>query len=93
VLSVLREVSKIDAGTEISLEMDPGTFDSEKVKEYQEVGVTRMSMGVQTMQENEFSKLGRGHDFIDIRKSLDALVSSGFPRDQISVDLMMGLPD
>lgn len=55
--------------------------------------MTRMSMGVQTMQENEFFKLGRGHDFIDIRKSLDALVSSGFPRNQISVDLMMGLPD
>jgi coproporphyrinogen III oxidase-like Fe-S oxidoreductase len=49
VLSVLKEVSNIDAGTEISLEMDPGTFDSEKVREYQEVGVTRMSMGVQTM--------------------------------------------
>jgi oxygen-independent coproporphyrinogen-3 oxidase len=49
VLSVLKQVSKIDTGTEISLEMDPGTFDSEKVREYQKAGVTRMSMGVQTM--------------------------------------------
>jgi coproporphyrinogen III oxidase-like Fe-S oxidoreductase len=73
--------------------MDPGTFDTQKVREYQEVGVTRMSMGVQTMQENEFYKLGRGHDFKDIRKSLDSLVSSEFPKDQISVDLMMGLPE
>ncbi len=41
--------------------MDPGTFDSTKLREYKDIGINRVSMGVQTFNEIEFHKLGRGH--------------------------------
>jgi coproporphyrinogen III oxidase-like Fe-S oxidoreductase len=49
---------------EISLELDPGTFNKDKLNEFKGLcGVTRISMGVQTFNENEFNELGRGHTF------------------------------
>lgn len=49
VLNVLKQYSKITNDTEVCLEMDPGTFDSNKVKDYKSIGVSRLSMGVQTL--------------------------------------------
>lgn len=43
------------------MEIDPGTFDSNKLNDYKSLGVNRLSMGVQTLNEKEFIKLGRGH--------------------------------
>ena len=53
----------IDNDCEVTIEMDPGTFDREKIRHFRELGINRMSMGVQTFNENEFQTLGRGHNY------------------------------
>ncbi len=77
---------------ELTVEMNPGTFSKEKLREYQELGVSRISMGVQTFQKNEFSSLGRGHSFSQVMQSLNIILESGFNLDQVSIDLMLGIP-
>ncbi len=49
-------------------------------------------MGVQTLNEAEFNLLGRGHQFKDIMKSVEEINASNFSMDQVSIDLIMGLP-
>ena len=39
---------------EVTIEMDPGTFDKEKIRQYRDLGINRISMGVQTFNEKEF---------------------------------------
>ena len=46
--------AKIDKDCEFTIEMDPGTFDRKKIKQYFDIGVNRMSIGVQTFNEKEF---------------------------------------
>jgi oxygen-independent coproporphyrinogen III oxidase len=53
----------IDNDCEVTIEMDPGTFDKDKIRQYRDLGINRMSMGVQTFDENEFKTLGRGHNY------------------------------
>jgi oxygen-independent coproporphyrinogen-3 oxidase len=43
------------------MELDPGTFDKQKLKEFKEIGLNRASMGLQTFNQQEFNSLGRGH--------------------------------
>ena len=50
-------------------------------------------MGVQTFNQNEFEKLGRGHSFPQIMQSIEELQASNFNLDQVSIDLMMGIPN
>jgi histone acetyltransferase (RNA polymerase elongator complex component) len=51
ILQALQKQFGIAAGAEISLEADPGTFDLQRLLQYKALGVTRVSMGVQTFQE------------------------------------------
>ena len=61
---------------EVGMELDPGTFDREKLNEFQDLGVNRFSVGIQTFNENEFNLLGRGHDYKDVMKSIECLMDS-----------------
>ena len=63
IMNKVRSIMKIDDDCEVTIEMDPGTFDREKVRLYRDLGVNRMSMGVQTFNVNEFQTLGRGHSY------------------------------
>ena len=58
---------------ETTLELDPGTFDLQKLHGYLEAGFTRFSCGIQTLQANEFAKLGRGHSFAECQEALSLL--------------------
>lgn len=49
-------------------------------------------MGVQTFNQKEFESLGRGHEYEDIMRALEAITRSGFNLEQVSIDLMMGIP-
>lgn len=52
----------MDENSEVTLELDPGTFTKGKLDKFKELGrVNRVSMGVQTFLEKEFNQLGRGH--------------------------------
>ncbi|CDW83600.1 coproporphyrinogen iii oxidase [Stylonychia lemnae] len=93
ILNQIKSGATIDEKCEITIEIDPGTFDQQKLNAFKDLGVSRLSMGVQTLNEKEFNKLGRGHNFKDILASIEQIKKSNFKDDQVSIDLMMGLPD
>jgi coproporphyrinogen III oxidase-like Fe-S oxidoreductase len=92
-----RLVDAVDAkwglapGAEISIEADPGTFDAARLRAYiSSARVTRISIGVQSFDDELLKVCGRSHDAADVRAALDAVAAAG-PRSW-SVDLMSGLP-
>lgn len=76
---------------EITLEATPGTINAKTLSEYKTLGVNRLSIGLQSIHENELKKLGRIHSFDDFLKSYCLARECGF--DNVSVDLMYGIPD
>ncbi len=72
------------------MEANPGTVDREKLKIYRAAGINRLSIGCQSVNEDELKNLGRIHDFKDFVKTYETARDTGF--DNINVDLMAGLP-
>lgn len=82
------EVSK-DA--EISCECNPASCGEEYLKELRALGINRLSIGLQSIHENELRALGRSHSFSDFCDIFHSARRAGF--DNISVDLMYGIPE
>jgi putative oxygen-independent coproporphyrinogen III oxidase len=77
--------------TEITLEANPGTIDETRFKGFRAAGVNRLSIGVQSLQDNKLKSLGRIHDRNDVLRAIEAAKNAGF--DNFNLDLMHGLPD
>ncbi len=75
---------------EISIEANPGTVDRTSLEMLRECGVNRLSIGVQSFNDDDLRVLGRGHCADKSRQSLEDAREAGF--DNISLDLMYGLP-
>ncbi|HEY8890411.1 MAG TPA: radical SAM family heme chaperone HemW [Clostridium sp.] len=75
---------------EFTVEGNPGTFTSEKLSFLKEMGVNRLSIGLQAWQDSLLKELGRIHTIKDFKQSFDLARKLGF--DNINVDLMFGLP-
>ncbi len=80
----------ISSGAEISLEMDPGTFDLEHLQAYRHAGINRVSLGVQAFQEDLLQVCGRSHSVDDIFEAVDVIHQVDIP--EFSIDLISGLP-
>lgn len=74
---------------EITVEINPGTVNKDKIALYKGLGVNRASVGVQSFDENELRLLGRIHSCADSVKTIEWLSESGI--DNINIDLMIGL--
>ena len=70
IIESLNETFSIDSDPEITLEINPGTADVEKLKGYLNAGVNRLSIGIQTFQNHLLETLGRVHSE---KASLDAV--------------------
>lgn len=90
ILLTLNQHFGISKKAEISLEIDPATFDLTKLKQYQKLGINRVSLGVQAFQDNLLEICGRTHRITDINQSLDWIHQAGF--ENWSLDLISGLP-
>jgi oxygen-independent coproporphyrinogen-3 oxidase len=90
ILTVLHQRFKIDSAAEITLEINPGSVDSDKLREFRSLGVNRASFGAQTFDDAELAKLGRSHKAADTLRTFADLRSSGFTN--VSFDLIAGLP-
>lgn len=75
---------------EITLEANPGTFEAEKFAGYRQLGINRLSIGIQSFQPQHLEKLGRVHDREQALNAIRLARESGF--DNFNLDLMHGLP-
>jgi oxygen-independent coproporphyrinogen-3 oxidase len=89
-LSTLHDTFKIDAASEITLEINPGSADPEKLRAFRSLGINRASFGAQTFADAELAKLGRSHCAADTLKTFADLRRAGFAN--VSFDLIAGLP-
>lgn len=90
VLAEIYENFSIKPNVEISIECNPGTLSSWKLGAYKSAGINRLSIGLQSANNEELKLLGRIHTYEDFLKSYEMARAAGF--DNINVDLMSGLP-
>ena len=90
-LANLRERLPIRSNTEITLEANPGTFEQERFSAYREAGINRLSIGVQSFNENHLKRLGRIHGATEAIKAAEIARKAGFVN--FNLDLMFGLPE
>lgn len=90
-MNELRGAFRIADCAEITAECNPATADEEKLRAMRYMGINRLSIGLQSANENELDLLGRLHSFEDFRISFECARRAGF--DNISVDLMYGIPE
>ena len=81
----------INCKGEVTLELNPGTIDEEKLLKYKEAGINRLSIGLQAIQDDILKNIGRIHTLKDFEEAFNLARKIGFSN--ISVDLMFGLPN
>ena len=90
ILAALCDRFAVDADAEITLEINPGSVDAEKLRDFRSLGVNRASFGAQTFDDAELAKLGRSHTSADTLETFASLRRAGFAN--VSFDLIAGLP-
>lgn len=76
---------------EITIEVNPGTVDKEKLEQYKKAKINRLSIGLQSTNNNLLKEIGRIHTFEQFLEAYNTAKKVGF--DNINVDLMIGLPN
>lgn len=89
-LSSVREHFKLSSDAQITIEANPGTITSQKAQILVEGGVNRVSIGLQSANDNELRLLGRIHDFSQFLRSYELIRKAGVKN--VNVDLMSALP-
>lgn len=90
ILCKLKERFRFGICPEISMEMNPGTVEKGQLEKLRRAGINRISIGVQSLQDGELTRLGRVHTAGDFYRIWDEAKSAGF--DNRNVDLMTGIP-
>ncbi len=88
-LADIRARLRLDAGCEVTLEANPGTFEKERFRAYRSAGVTRLSIGVQSFDDRHLQAIGRVHDRA---QALAAVEEAAASFDTFNLDLMYALP-
>lgn len=81
----------LNKNIEFSVEANPGTLSEDKLKALKSIGVNRLSMGLQAVQDYHLKAIGRIHTFKEFKENFKMARKIGF--DNINVDLMFGLPN
>ena len=80
----------LEDSLEITLEANPGTFESHKFAEFRALGINRLSIGIQSFNDQLLKKLGRVHSAQEAIHAAEIAHQAGF--DNFNLDLMFGLP-
>lgn len=89
-LSQVARSFDLAAAAEVTLEANPTHVDEGFFRAVKEAGFNRLSMGMQSVNENELELLGRKHTPKDVEAAVQAARAAGF--ENLSLDLMLGLP-
>ncbi len=90
ILNALHSKFLIGNETEITLEANPDDITPAKLERWKRVGINRLSVGIQSFQENELRWMNRAHTSLDSLRCLDEIKDAGFTN--YSVDLIYGSP-
>lgn len=90
-LSTIKQHYSLDSNIEITLEANPENISFESLKQWQNTGINRLSVGLQSFKPSDLDWMNRGHSTIQTIKCIESAVVSGFK--DISIDLIYGLPD
>ena len=90
IMTALKEVFCWNSDAEVTIEANPGTVDEEKLRNYLDCGINRISFGLQSADNEELRKLGRIHTWEEFLDSFHQARIAGFTN--INVDLMSALP-
>lgn len=89
-LTQINKIFDIDANAEITCEGNPGTISTEKISLLSDCGINRMSVGVQSFNDDELKVIGRIHTSDEAYNTVQKIKSGGI--DNINIDLMTALP-
>lgn len=89
-LSKLRALLNLRPDLEITLEANPGTVEQGRFNEYRALGINRLSLGIQSFDDQALTRLGRAHDAGQAHAAIHSARAAGF--DNFNLDLMYGLP-
>jgi putative oxygen-independent coproporphyrinogen III oxidase len=89
ILTVIRTLTQLEPLAEITLEANPGTVEAGRFRGYREAGVTRVSLGVQSFDDDSLERIGRIHGGMDARHAAQ-LAAQTFAT--FNLDLMYALP-
>jgi len=89
-ISQLRALLNLKADTEITLEANPGTAEQQRFHAFREAGINRLSIGIQSFDDNKLTALGRIHSGDEAIRAVEMAQRAGF--DSVNLDLMFGLP-
>lgn len=87
----LKNSFDISSDAEITAECNPASIDAEGLKKLRDIGINRLSIGLQSSDDTELMILGRLHSFKDFCDTFYSARNAGF--DNISIDLMYGIPN
>ncbi len=75
---------------EVTLELNPGRVETARIPGFRDAGVTRLSVGLQSLHDATLKRLGRAHSADEARAGLEACLAAGFP--SLSADLIYAAP-
>lgn len=91
IITTIRNNFQVNSEVEITLETNPGTVDKQKLQDFKSAGINRISIGVQSFDNEELEFLTRIHDSGTAIKTVETAVEAGF--NNISIDLIFNLPN
>lgn len=86
----INDTFSVEKNAEITIEMNPGTVDAEKLSGYKKCGINRLSIGLQSTKNRELQTLGRIHTYEEFLKTYQMARKAGFTN--INIDLMSAIP-
>ena len=89
ILCMIRAHLPLSPDAEISLEANPGTFEAQKFADFRALGITRLSIGIQSFDRQHLEALGRIHDEREARRAVE-IAQANF--ENFNLDLMYALP-
>ena len=90
IMAFIRRYFHVEKNAEVTIEANPGTLRHQKLNGYKAAGINRISIGLQSCDDDMLKKLGRIHNFDQFVASYNAARRAGFQN--INIDIMSGLP-
>ena len=90
ILNNIKKSFKVDKNAEITIEINPGTITKQKLIDYRNCGINRISLGLQTTNDRLLKLIGRIHNYNEFINCYELVKEVGFKN--INIDLMLGLP-